>query len=164
MKKAIVLILTLVGTSFSQTKTQQDTINPSLFWLSAGLGVGGDGIQGIGRMTFAWDYSNISIQASSSGPLALGGGSGGIYLDEYGVYYGRHQLNQFSLLRIAGGLDYLITHEYGLPKKSIGLGFQGEAFLKDGPFGLGILFMYLYSPIYSEIGITLNLHLGKLGN
>jgi hypothetical protein len=151
MKKALVLFLTFIvsSASFSQIRNEIDTMPPTLFWLSAGIGVGGQGIQLIGRTTFGWDYSNIFIQASTSGTLAVGGGSGGIYLDECGVYYGRHKFNDFSILKVAGGLDYLVTHEYGVPKKSIGLGLQAEAFLKAGPLGLGILFMTIFSPIYS---------------
>ena len=63
---------------------------------------------------------------------------------------------------MAGGLSYIITDEQGVEQKSVGIGLQAEAFLKAGPFGLGLLFSTLVSPKYFGIGFTLNVHLGKL--
>jgi hypothetical protein len=159
-----IAIFLITADSFAQdlSEVKKVSAEPHLFWLSAGLGVGGGGIEGIGRLTYAWENSNISLQASASGPLAVGGGSGGIYLTEYGIYYGKHKLNPSSIFQGSAGLSYITTSEYGIKTKTIGLGFEGEGFLRANPFGLGLLFSVLISPKYTQIGITLNIHIGKL--
>ena len=173
----IIIVCTTATNIYSQTSLTSDNVivtkriadslieDTRLCWVTGGIGIHSLGASFITKLTYSWGNTNLSAKYAGASCFCLGSdGGNNNHLEEIGIFYGKQEFTRGILGRFAAGISYVPeARTYGKEVRGFGVGGESEIIFKASPIGIGLMLSTLVVPFrFWAIGVTLNIHLGKL--
>lgn len=167
------LILTLLCISENVFTIKNNEISPNndhpnnLFWIKAGLGVGGskqhDGIAFGANLSYQKDYHLFSVRSVAYiWQIGMFSSPGGGFIDA-GVLYGRVAKKKYGFASLSGGLAVAKGNPNSENITTLGLPLETQLFFTPFSFlGLGITGFANINPEESFYGGLICIQIGKL--